>query len=392
MKCPNCGTENDEDAVFCKKCGTKIEVQSDSEDISWVDKVDFTKGIDWDEKDEQPEQRKEEAVVEVDLSQKQRAQIWENLQKKKAEGKQLKDERKEEVEPEDEPELDVIPGVNLRYAERPSSESEKETQQEEFFDDDEYDFEEYDYQDEDEEEHGKASIGIVVGIIGVVAAIVVLAIVLFNVFNNKNSGYVPSTRPVGTSSFGADQETTAAATTEDISKTLETTEEETTQETTTIPETTVEESTTVEETTVEETTVEETTQPDPEPVIQDGLTYRFVNGEAYVGECASDVTEVYVASEVNGYPVRYVDADAFRDCQNLRKVYVPEGVVEIGENALYNCTSLTQIVLPSTLTKIGQGAFDYCPAFTIVGQEGTYAQQFANLYHVNFVSGIEFTE
>ena len=90
MKCPNCGTENDEDAVFCKKCGTKIEVQSDSEDISWVDKVDFTKGIDWDEKDEQPEQRKEEAVVEVDLSQKQRAQIWENLQKKESRGKAAK--------------------------------------------------------------------------------------------------------------------------------------------------------------------------------------------------------------------------------------------------------------------------------------------------------------
>ena len=97
-----------------------------------------------------------------------------------------------------------------------------------------------------------------------------------------------------------------------------------------------------------------------------------------------------MASEVNGYPVRYIDADAFSDCYSLQRLYIPEGVVEIGENALYNCTSLNQIVLPSTLTEIGQGAFDYCPAFTIIGQEGTFAQQFADLYHVNFVSGSDF--
>lgn len=401
MKCPNCGTENDGDAVFCKKCGTKIEVQSDSEDISWVDKVDFTKGIDWEEEEDQPEQKKEEPVIEVDLSQKQRAQMWEDLQRKKAEGKQAEEpvykeedksqeKRKNREEPEEE--LDVMPGVNRRYTQKVSQEPQKEAEIEDPYDDDDYDFDEYDYQDEEEEDRGKPPVGIVVGIIGVVAAIVVLAIVLFNVFSNRGSGYIPSTRPVGSIEESGDQKTTPADTTEAVSTTEEATEEETTQEETTIEETTQEETTTIEETTMEETTVEETTQPDPEPIVQDGLTYRFQNGEAYVGDCADEITEVYVASEVNGYPVRYVDADAFRDCQNLRKLYIPEGVVEIGENALYNCTSLSQIVLPSTLTKIGQGAFDYCPPFTIVGQEGTFAQQFANLYHVNFVAGLEFTE
>lgn len=408
MKCPNCGTENDGDAVFCKKCGTKIEVQSDSEDLSWVDKVDFTKGIDWDEKIDQPEQKKEEPVIEVDLSQKQRAQMWENLQRKKATEKQVQESLKENREdknlslekgkrkdpdPEEEPELDVIPGVNRRYTEPIAVDNMKKPEPEEVFDDDDdYDFDEYDYEDDEENDDSKPPIGILVGIIGVVAAIVVLAIVLFNVFSNRNSGYIPSTRPVGSGSTSADTSKVQEMTTEEATTAEETTTvEETTVEETTVEETTVEE-TTVEETTEEETTVEETTQPDPEPVVQDGLTYHFHNGEAYVGVYSGDATEIYVASEVNGYPVRYVDADAFRDCQNLKKLYIPEGVVEIGENALYNCTSLSQIVLPSTLTKIGQGAFDYCPAFTIVGQEGTYAQQFANLYHVNFVAGIEFTE
>ncbi len=378
MKCPNCGTENDGDAVFCKKCGTKIEVQSDSEDLSWVDKVDFTKGIDWDEKIDQPEQKKEEPVIEVDLSQKQRAQMWENLQRKKATEKQVQESLKENREDKN---------LSLEKGKRKDPEPE-----EVFDDDDDYDFDEYDYEDDEENDDSKPPIGILVGIIGVVAAIVVLAIVLFNVFSNRNSGYIPSTRPVGSGSTSADTSKVQEMTTEEATTAEETTTvEETTVEETTVEETTVEE-TTVEETTEEETTVEETTQPDPEPVVQDGLTYHFHNGEAYVGVYSGEATEIYVASEVNGYPVRYVDADAFRDCQNLKKLYIPEGVVEIGENALYNCTSLSQIVLPSTLTKIGQGAFDYCPAFTIVGQEGTYAQQFANLYHVNFVAGIEFTE
>lgn len=408
MKCPNCGTENDKDAVFCKKCGTRIETQSDGEDISWVDKVDFTKGIDWGETDEQPEPE-EEPVIEVDLSQKQRAQMWEDLQRKRAGGTPVSQEeaaggsaqetpRKKKAEPKEEPELDVMPAVNRRRAE-PQMTREEDIPEEipadvGYDDEEDYDFDEYDYQEE-ETDGGRPPVGILVGIVGVVAAIVVMAIILFNVFSNggDKGKYVPATGGVQSTTSGAPETTETASqneTTREQTTEAQTTEEETTEEETTVPETT-EPETREEETTAPETT-EETTQPDPDPVVQDGLTYQFRDGEAYVGKYTGEATEIYVASEVNGYPVRYIDADAFSDCYSLQKLYVPEGVVEIGENALYNCTSLSQIVLPSTLTKIGQGAFDYCPAFTIVGQEGTYAQQFADLYHVNFVAGSDFAE
>ncbi|MFR8034807.1 MAG: leucine-rich repeat protein [Lachnospiraceae bacterium] len=408
MKCPNCGTENDGDAVFCKKCGTKIETQSDSEDISWVDKVDFTKGIDWGETDDQPEQKKEEQTIEVDLSQKKRAQMWEDLQRKKAmerlaeEQSADKAERKSsgpaDKEKKAEPELDVMPGMKKRRPAAPAQPPKPEEEPEEplYDDEDDYDFDEYDYQDEEKTDGGRPPVGLFAGIIGVVAAIIVLAIVLFNVFSSNGGGYVPAARPAANASSGTEaateptlaSATEAAQTTEE--RTAEPQEATTTAPETTVAETTTEAETTEEETTVEETTEPETTEPEPEPVVQDGLTYHFRGGEAYVGKYTGDAAEIYVASEVNGYPVRYIDADAFSDCYSLQRLYIPEGVVEIGENALYNCTSLNQIVLPSTLTEIGQGAFDYCPAFTIIGQEGTFAQQFADLYHVNFVSGSDF--
>ncbi len=386
MKCPNCGTDNDNDAVFCKKCGTRMETQNDKEDISWVDNVDFTEGIEWGDDTVQQEE-KEKPRIELDLNQKQRAQMWENIQRQRRQEAQRK-----AAGLDTEPDLDVMPGRNRGYDEEEIPDDMPSDDLYGYDDDEDYDFDEYDYRDDDGDGN-RPPIGLFVGIIGVVAAIVVLAIVLFNVFSGGGTGYIPSTRPVGTGSAASDSsaQTTAAVTTTEAVTEESATQESTTEEPTT-EEPTTEEPTTEEPTTEEPTTEEPTTEPVPDPVVQDGITYRFDGDSARVSDYAGSASEVYIASEINGYPVRYVDAEAFSACYDLQNLYIPEGVVEIGENAFYDCTSLNQIVIPSTVTEIGQGAFDYCPAFTIVGQEGTYAQQFAGLYNVNFVVGSDFTE
>ena len=55
-----------------------------------------------------------------------------------------------------------------------------------------------------------------------------------------------------------------------------------------------------------------------------------------------------------------IGEEAFYQCGSLTSVVIPEGVIEIGKEAFYGCKSLTSVVLPSTLKKIGDYAFAYC--------------------------------
>lgn len=50
----------------------------------------------------------------------------------------------------------------------------------------------------------------------------------------------------------------------------------------------------------------------------------------------------------------------FTRCRGVKKVVVPEGVVEIKRDAFSNCSSLEEVILPSTLKNIILGAFHKC--------------------------------
>ncbi|MBP5546820.1 MAG: leucine-rich repeat domain-containing protein [Bacteroidales bacterium] len=57
------------------------------------------------------------------------------------------------------------------------------------------------------------------------------------------------------------------------------------------------------------------------------------------------------------YHLRAIDAQAFRSCESLTGVSIPEGVTSVGRMAFAFCSSLDSIVLPSTLNEIGTMAF-----------------------------------
>ncbi|MBN2653196.1 MAG: leucine-rich repeat protein [Spirochaetales bacterium] len=64
------------------------------------------------------------------------------------------------------------------------------------------------------------------------------------------------------------------------------------------------------------------------------------------------------------WQVTKIGSKAFFEYRNLKKVIIPEGIVEIGEHAFYNCVTLTDVTLPESLETIGDYAF--C---LILGQE-----------------------
>lgn len=57
------------------------------------------------------------------------------------------------------------------------------------------------------------------------------------------------------------------------------------------------------------------------------------------------------------YNVTVIDAEAFKSCDGLTTVVIPEGVTRIGRMAFAYCTALDSVSLPSTLTYIGSMAF-----------------------------------
>ena len=59
------------------------------------------------------------------------------------------------------------------------------------------------------------------------------------------------------------------------------------------------------------------------------------------------------------FGTRVIAGGAFRSCQ-LTEVVIPEGVVNIGEEAFYECTRLGSLSIPPSVTNIGESAFKFC--------------------------------
>ena len=71
-------------------------------------------------------------------------------------------------------------------------------------------------------------------------------------------------------------------------------------------------------------------------------------------------TNVKIASEYNGLPVKNIYNEAFMDNKTITFVVIPHGVASIGESAFRYCTSLTTVIIPDSVTRIGDSAFIAC--------------------------------
>ncbi len=75
----------------------------------------------------------------------------------------------------------------------------------------------------------------------------------------------------------------------------------------------------------------------------------------------------------------------FMNCRNLRQVILNDGLETIGEYAFSGCKSLMSIEIPESVTSIADTAFFALPeGFTIIGEAGSYAEQYATEYGILF--------
>ena len=114
-------------------------------------------------------------------------------------------------------------------------------------------------------------------------------------------------------------------------------------------------------------------------IIKDGILYssdfRIVYGAIYWKSvfnidnrskkiCAnafrSDLTNKNKLKSIGLSNIEYIGTEAFRGCESLQSVTIPNTVTYIGDGAFSGCDSLQDITIPSSVTYIGNGAFIWC--------------------------------
>lgn len=92
--------------------------------------------------------------------------------------------------------------------------------------------------------------------------------------------------------------------------------------------------------------------------------------------CWSGLTSVTIPSSV-----KTIGASAFALCDQLKEVYISDGVTAIKDGAFSDCFELRSVRIPPSVTVIGREGFRYSHSdFTICGEAGSYAQKFAEVY------------
>lgn len=101
----------------------------------------------------------------------------------------------------------------------------------------------------------------------------------------------------------------------------------------------------------------------------DGIAYRLKDGKAAVVSASGNSAVIELPASVTysdtDYIVSAIDRYAFRFCDDLGSVTIPDTVKSIGYEAFSNCGNLTRIIIPKTVTKIDERAFGGCVSLTV---------------------------
>lgn len=82
--------------------------------------------------------------------------------------------------------------------------------------------------------------------------------------------------------------------------------------------------------------------------------------------------------------VTEIGENAFSKCKDLKKVKIGKGLTVIPECCFSNCSKLKEVIIPDTVIQIAHNAFKNCSNFTIIGNIGSPAEQFAKENNIKF--------
>lgn len=88
---------------------------------------------------------------------------------------------------------------------------------------------------------------------------------------------------------------------------------------------------------------------------------------------------------VCGNGLEEIGVAAFQNCTNLKEIILNDGLVKLDKISLSGLNAMKSIEIPTTVTDISFSAFYASPKdFTIIGEPGSAAEQYANNEGINF--------
>ena len=93
---------------------------------------------------------------------------------------------------------------------------------------------------------------------------------------------------------------------------------------------------------------------------------------------------VNIRSAVIPGGVDTIEACAFYSCQRMTKAVIQDGVTKIEGSAFDHCDALTELTIPASVTKIEWNPKAFAGQLTILGEKGSYAEEYAGLYGLAF--------
>ena len=92
------------------------------------------------------------------------------------------------------------------------------------------------------------------------------------------------------------------------------------------------------------------------------LKYEYINDDAEIAITGCDMdmggVELIIPSNIDGLPVTQIGNEAFRFCEELKAVTIPDSVTTIMNYVFEDCVNLESIIIPDTVTEIGDCCFN----------------------------------
>ena len=109
------------------------------------------------------------------------------------------------------------------------------------------------------------------------------------------------------------------------------------------------------------------------------------NNEITITKYNGYSSSVDIPSVIDGKIVTTIGSKAFRYCDSLTNITIPNSVTTIGDGAFFGCYSLTSITIPNSVTTIGEYAFYDCDSLTIQCNSGSYAEKYCKKNNIKYL-------
>jgi len=91
---------------------------------------------------------------------------------------------------------------------------------------------------------------------------------------------------------------------------------------------------------------------------------RLPGGGAEITKYTGGAESLEIPAELDGLAVASIGAGAFADCNSLRSVTIPDGVVALGDGAFQGCEHMSFLTIPDSLVSVGANPLSGCESLT----------------------------